>query len=458
MAHSKAAIRSSGANGAGSTASRFNAYGVLVTPDEKLVFASVKGKSTAEIHLACIDGQHYSEFRYQKCHGKHSGCTVPISEHSVPRATRAAAIADAARRLRADLLAKCPVRDDLIKAERAELDALLAWVDSLVTQPAEDKPLEGKTFLDLFSGIGGFHQGLANLGAKCIGACEIDAAARDTYRANFGAHIPMHEDVRALDPATLPPIDIIAAGFPCQSFSAAGNREGIAAKDKGPLFFEVVRIAAVTRPALILLENVKGLMTLEGGAVARQVADALAEIGYAVSMQVLDASKFGVPQQRERVFVVAQRLDLFCPQGKPFAFPAGTDSSKVVADILEKRITADRCKASMTPATTKRRSARTGQTVVGLIGGKNNQGYRVMSPNGKGATLCANSGGPGAKTGLYLADGKPRRLTPRECARMQGFPESFVPHSTPSQARKQFGNSVAVPVVSAVAEAAAKFF
>jgi DNA (cytosine-5)-methyltransferase 1 len=450
-------VRPSGANGAGSTASRFNAYGVLVTPDEKLVFASAKDKTTAEIHLACIDGQWRAEFRYQQCHGKRSGCTVPISVHTVPMATRVATIADAAQRLRADLLAKCPVREDLTKAERAELDALLAWVDSLVTQPAEDKPLAGKTFLDLFAGIGGFHQGLASLGAKCVGACEIDAAARDTYRANFGAHIPIHEDVRALDPTTLPHIDIIGAGFPCQPFSNAGKGEGFEDKERGPLFFDAVRIAAVTQPALILLENVKGLMTLEDGAVARQVADALAEIGYAVSMQVLDASKFGVPQQRERVFIVAQRLDLFSAKGEPFAFPVATDPSKVVADILEKRITTDRCKASMTPATSKRRSARKGQIVVGLIGGKNNQGYRVMSPTGKGATLCANSGGPGAKTGLYLADGKPRRLTPRECARMQGFPESFIPHSTPSQARKQFGNSVAVPVVSAVAEAAAKF-
>lgn len=450
-------VRPSAATGAVSTTSRFNAYGVLATPDENLVFASATDKSTAEIHLACIDGQWIAEYRFQFGCGDFSGCTLPLSVHSAPMDSKAIAVSDAAQRLIADVRAKCPSPDALTKVQRAEMDALLAWAEAQMQPAIEDKPLAGKTFLDLFAGIGGFHQGLANLGAKCVGACEIDYAARSIYRANYGPDIPMFEDVRALDPATLPHIDIITAGFPCQSFSMAGDREGFAAKDRGPLFFEVVRIAAVTRPALILLENVKGLMNLKGGDIARQVADVLAGIGYAVSMQVLDASKFGVPQQRERVFIVAQRLDLFHAQGEPFAFPVATDASKVVADILESGVTADRCMAKMTKRPAKAVNAARAN-VIGLIDGKDAQGYRVMSPAGKGVTLCANSGGHGAKTGLYHVDGKPRRLTPRECARMQGFPDSFVPHSSPSQARKQFGNSVAVPVVSAVAEAAAKFF
>lgn len=453
-------VRPSGANAAGSTASRFNAYGVLVTPDEKLVFTSANGKTTAEIHLADIGGQWIAEYRFQFLCGDFSGNTLPLSVHSAQMASKAAATTEAARRLLADIEAKCPEADALTKTQQLELALVRGWAYTVIAAsaptPAPRGPLAGKTFLDLFAGIGGFHQGLAALGAKCIGACEIDAAARDTYRANFGAHIPMHDDVRTIDPSALPPIDILAGGFPCQSFSSAGKRKGFEDKDKGPLFSEVVRIAAVTQPALILLENVKGLMTLEGGDVARQVADALAAIGYAVSMQVLDASKFSVPQQRERVFIVAQRLDLFRAKGKPFAFPVASDPSKVVADILESGITAGRCAASMTSLAATADSSR--PIVVGRIGNKDMQGYRVMSPTGKGVTLCANSGGPGAKTGLYLVDDKPRKLTPRECARMQGFPDSFVPHVSPSQARKQFGNSVAVPVVAAVAGAAAKFF
>lgn len=441
------------------SASRFNAHGVLTQPDERLTFKSKTGKSTAEIQIALIDGKWLAEFRYRLLCGDYAACTLPISRHSKQMAAKDEAIADAAGRLLSDVRAKCPNPESLPKVEQAELAELTAWVESLLLANPLPKPLplSGKKFIDLFSGIGGFHEALKRQGAVCVAACERDKAARETYRQNFGSAIPIYEDIRTLDPSTLMAYDILCGGFPCQSFSKAGNEEGFAAEDKGPLFFEIVRIAAATKPALIILENVAAFANHDKGNTATQAMDALAEIGYAVSMKVLDASEFGVPQQRERLFIVAHRIDLFRPHGNPFGFPVGANPSKVMADILEQAITADRCTAKMiklpSPATPKA----SGPKVVGLINGKNNQGYRVMSPQGKGATLCANSGGPGAKTGLYLVNGKPRRLTPRECARMQGFPESFIPNASATQARKQFGNSVAVPVVAAIAEVAARF-
>lgn len=439
-------------------AHRFNEHGVLTTADAKVAYKSATGKSTAEIQLAELDGRWIAEYRFRFICGDYAGSTLPLSVQSVPMANKEAATADAARRLLADIEAKCPVPDELNKVQQAELVLLKAWVRSLmpVSAPTPTLPLAGKKFIDLFAGIGGFHAGLKQQGATCVAACERDKAARETYALNHGKAFPMFEDIRNLDPTRLPDFDILCGGFPCQSFSMAGDREGFDAADKGPLFFEIVRIAAARKPALLILENVEAFANHDKGRTATQAMEALAEIGYAASMKVLVASEFGVPQQRKRLFIVAHRIDLFRPQGNPFGFPVGTDPSKVVADILEDGITAGQCEAKMTTLPAKGKDS--GLIVVGLIGGKDKQGYRVMSPDGKGVTLCANSGGPGAKTGLYRVDGKSRRLTPRECARMQGFPESFIPHSSITQACKQFGNSVAVPVVSAVAESAAKFF
>lgn len=438
--------------------SHFNAHGVLTKADATVAYKSPKDKSTAEIQMAEINGQWIAEYRFRFLCGDYAGSTLPLSVHSVPMATKEAAQADAARRLLADIEAKCPAPDELNKVQQAELVLLKAWVRSLMPAPAPQPPLPltGKKFIDLFAGIGGFHQALKQQGATCVAACERDKAAQETYLRNYGTGYPMFDDVRDIDTKELPEFDILCGGFPCQSFSMAGDREGFAAADKGPLFFEIVRIAAARKPALLILENVEAFANHDKGRTATLAMDALAEIGYAASMKVLDASQFGVPQQRMRVFIVAHRIDLFRPQGNPFGFPVGTDPSKVVADILEEGITDGQCEAEMTPLPAKAKDS--GPIVIGLINGKNAQGYRVMSPAGKGVTLCANSGGYGGKTGLYEIDGKPRRLTPRECARMQGFPESFIPHSSITQACKQFGNSVAVPVVSAVAEAAAKFF
>lgn len=434
---------------------QFNAHGVLTTPDGSVSFVSPKGKVKAEIQFARLDSRHYAaEYRFRFQCGRFEGSTLPISTHSKEFRTEKEAVADAARRLLADLRAKCGDGSALPKAQQKEYAALVAWAEAMLPAKSGDAlPLSGMKFVDLFAGIGGFHVALKRQGAQCVAAVERDKHAAATYRANHGDKFPLFGDIREVDAHALPDFDIMCGGFPCQSFSIAGDQEGYAHPEKGGLFFEAMRIAAIKRPAIIILENVKAFATHDGGKTADQALDALAEIGYAASIQVMNAADFGVAQQRERLFIVAHRLDVMHAADRPFAFPAATDTTSIVADILEKGVRADRCEEKVGKLPAKKVDASC-PNMVGLIGKKNMQGYRVYSPRGKGVTLCASSGGPGRQTGLYLINGKPRRLTPRECARMQGFPDSFIPNASPTQARKQFGNAVAVPLVAEIAKAA----
>jgi len=432
--------------------SRFNDSGTLPTPDGHLTFASKSSKTTAEIQFARTGRAWIAEYRFRfKCGGFH-GRTLPLSIHSKGRSSLGEAIADAASRMLADAETRCGDEAMLNATQCNELAELRAWTKAQIEKQL--KPLASIRFLDVFAGVGGFHQAMTSLGASCAGAVEIDPAARETYLANHGTGFPFFDDVRKVNANALPDFEVLCGGFPCQSFSIAGDGEGYQAIGKGALFFDLVRIAKAKRPKQIILENVPAFATHDGGLTCDQALNALAEIGYDTSLQVLDSSKFGVPQQRERLFVVAIRLDIAAGDASPFFFPEGTDDSKVVEDILEARVTTGRCAAKMKrlrPNPTERAER---PIMVGLIDERNAQGYRVYSTKGKGVTLCAQSGGPGGQTGLYLIAGKPRKLTPRECARMQGFPDSFQPHPSTFHARKQFGNSVAVSVVAAIAKGA----
>ena len=284
-----------------------------------------------------------------------------------------------------------------------------------------------------------------------LAAVELDKAARTTYLENHGhGDMRMYEDIRDVNPDDLPEFDIITGGFPCQSFSSAGDRLGYKDPKKGALFFEIKRLAQARKPSLMILENVEGFATHEGGKTAETAMGELAKIGYSVSMKILCASEFGVPQQRKRIFIVAVRLDCFHAQERPFAFPAGTTPETVVADILEQNVTTGIWDRPMHPDSNIR-TDKTGLIPLGRIDGKNYQNYRVYSAEAQGPTLCTSH------SGRYLVGDKIRTLTPRECARMQGFPESFKLNPNDTQSIKQFGNAVAVPVVSAVAMAASSF-
>lgn len=219
-------------------------------------------------------------------------------------------------------------------------------------------------YLDMFSGIGGFRSGLEKVGSfECVGYCEIDEYARRAYEAMYNTKGEMYfEDATKIDPDDLPDIDLITGGFPCQSFSIAGRRNGFN-DTRGTLFFEIARIAAVKRPALLFLENVPGLLSHNEGRTFATILNALDEIGYDVSWTQLNSANFGVPQSRNRVFITGF-LRGKC-RGEVFAF-----------------------------------SETNPKTIVRRVPGS--EGNRVYSADGLSVTLTAGGGGGGGKTGLYL--------------------------------------------------------
>jgi DNA (cytosine-5)-methyltransferase 1 len=264
--------------------------------------------------------------------------------------------------------------------------------------------------LSLFSGIGGFDLALNRLGIEIIGACEIDKYAREIYSKHF-PNVPIHNDVTKLDPADLPDFDLIVGGFPCQAFSIAGNRRGFE-DTRGTLFFEIARIAKEKRPRYLLLENVKGLLSHEGGDTLRTIYKVLDELGYDTQARIVNTKNY-LPQNRERIFIVCH---LRGTSGRE-VFPITTDDGET--NELKQ---------------------------VGYIN-KNAQGQRVYDPKGISTTLAAQAGGLGAKTGLYNIDTKIRKLTPLECERLQGFPDNWTEGISDTQRYKCCGNAVSVPVV-----------
>jgi DNA (cytosine-5)-methyltransferase 1 len=427
----------------------------VITPDGELHLDQVGAR--ASIHFAKHEGGWIAEFRVIRLAGLNRACTMPLTTQSMRLRTKSEAVAVAAERMLAANEA-ATVGISLNAAQRKALSALEVWAKSLAmatrTPPIASPtgPLAGKRFLDCFAGIGGFHVAMTSQGAVCSGAIELDAEARATYRANHPGIYPLHDDIRSATAKMFGGVDIVCGGFPCQSFSQAGEGKGFADAEKGALFFEVARLIGALSPSMALLENVAGLCSHDDGRTFEVILDRLTTLGYAVATATLNASDFGLAQMRERLFLVCIHDRALGNRVDPFRFPKGADASVVIEDILESVPAVASCYRNMVRSKSDP-VVRTEQIqVVGLIDGKPHQGYRVASPIGKGFTLCANSGGAGRKTGLYLVKGKPRTLSPREAARMQGFPESFTPHVNPNTALRQFGNAVAVPVISAIAE------
>lgn len=412
----------------------------------------------AVIQFAQHNGQWIAEYRFRfRCGVFHAG-TMPLTISSEQHANLEDALHSAACRMVAAMTAAIKGHE-LNKRQKSAVDALTAWALQFKASP-EAKPVKAvqqpKRFVDLFSGIGGFHLAMKKTGAICAGSVELDAAARKTYEENFPGDYATCDDIRKATASMFGKVHIVCGGFPCQSFSQAGDGEGFEHKNKGALFFETARLIGDLAPESFILENVEALGNHDKGKTLDTILDILTNLGYAVQTCVLNSGEFGLAQNRHRMFIVGIHDRVLANRTTPFVFPRGTDASVVVADILGHAPATEQCTQPMERQKSDPVARSNRIEVVGLIDGKDCQGYRVASPKGKGFTLCANSGGPGSKTGLYMVSGKPRRLTVRECARMQGFPESFKPHARPGIAKRQFGNSVAVPVVAAIAEQVSK--
>ncbi len=314
-------------------------------------------------------------------------------------------------------------------------------------------------FIDLFAGIGGFRLAMQNLGGKCVFTSEWDQQAKKTYQANYG-EFPFGDITKESTKSFIPDgFNILCAGFPCQAFSIAGKRGGFE-DTRGTLFFDVAEIIKRKQPEAIFLENVKGLRNHDKGKTLSTILHVLREeLDYYVpEPQILNAKEFGVPQNRERIFIVGFHKDLGV---KEFKYPNSINKKVVFEDVKEKEVVSVKYYLSDTYLNTlvkhKERHKNKG----------NGFGYQIISDDGiANSVVC---GGMGRERNLVyddrLEDFTPvthikgevnrqgiRKMTPREWARLQGFPDNFIIPVADASAYKQFGNSVAVPAIQATAQ------
>ena len=314
----------------------------------------------------------------------------------------------------------------------------------------EKQYLKGYTFIDLFAGLGGFRIALESLGAECVYSNEWDEYVQKVYEDNFG---DMPEgDITKVDENTIPSHDILCAGFPCQAFSISGKRRGFE-DSRGTLFFDVSRIVKAKKPKIVFMENVKNFATHDDGRTLEVVKATMEELGYTFTQRVLNAVDYGVPQKRERIYMICFRNDL---NVNGFEFPKPFKLTKYVENFLledeelVKDLYVDRPDTYYNGNKDDKYS-NTSSIRLGIVN-KGGQGERIYSTKGIAITLSANGGGIFAKTGGYLINGKARKLHPRECARLMGYPDSYKICNSMNQAYKQFGNSVVIDVLQLIAQ------
>lgn len=298
-------------------------------------------------------------------------------------------------------------------------------------------------FIDLFAGIGGIRLPFVELGATCVFTSEWDKHAQQTYLQNYG-HLPAG-DITQIHEADIPPFDLLLAGFPCQPFSNAGHKKGFE-DTRGTLFFDICRIVKQHKPKVLLLENVKGFKGHDKGKTFQVVIDSLTDLGYSSYHQILNAKDFGVPQNRERIFIVAF-LNEYYQHGEQFSFPKPLPILTQVSDILET--------SSINPKYTLSDKLWEGHQRRKLAHKAKGNGFGYSLFNETSvytSTISARYYKDGSEILIEQTNQNPRKLTPREAARLQGFPESFQLPLSDVQAYKQFGNSVAVPVIRAIAK------
>lgn len=316
-------------------------------------------------------------------------------------------------------------------------------------------PLKPKfKFIDLFAGIGGIRMAYQNLGGKCVFSSEWDKFAKKTYEANYG-EVPFG-DITQIDEKSIPDHDILLGGFPCQPFSIAGvskknslgRSHGFLDKTQGTLFFDISRIIEHKKPKAFMLENVKNLVSHDKGNTFKVIKETLESLGYNVHYQVLNGKSF-VPQNRERILIVGFRKEIFnCEEN--FNFPILPESKmffrEILQDGVDSKYTLSDKLWNYLQAYAQKHKAK-----------GNGFGFGLTDLNGISRTISARYYKDGAEILVPQGDkSNPRRLTPRECARLQGFPDNYIIPVSDNQAYKQFGNSVTVPLMQAVGKQVVK--
>ncbi len=304
------------------------------------------------------------------------------------------------------------------------------------------KSLKDITFIDLFSGLGGFRIAMESFGGKCLFASEVDKDAQQVYYNNF-LDMPKG-DITKINETEIPKHDFLCAGFPCQAFSISGKQNGFN-DDRGKLFFDIVRIVTYHTPSIIFLENVKNFLTHNNGETINFVKETLVNLGYDVYYKVLNASDYGIAQKRERIYIVCFRKDYNIHN---FEFPTPFELTNHLEDyLLTNENLIQNCIVNRTDIYMNNKSDDTYSNKpirLGIVN-KGGQGERIYSTKGVAITLSAYGGGIFAKTGGYLVNGKIRKLHPRECARIMGYPDWYK--ISPNKAYTQFGNSVVIDIL-----------
>lgn len=326
-----------------------------------------------------------------------------------------------------------------------------AIMQFLTSKNREEVPEEsGFTFIDLFAGIGGMRIAFEEAGGHCVYSNEWNKYSQQTYFANFGEQ--PDGDITKVVAETIPDHDILVAGFPCQPFSIAGvskkqslgRATGFEDKTQGTLFFDVCRILKAKRPKAFLLENVKNLKSHDKGRTFQVIMEALDELNYEVFHAIIDGQNF-VPQHRERILIVGFDRERYGTD-VDFRFDITPRNPKpLMKDILEDNVSdtytlSDKLWSYLQNYAARHRAA------------GNGFGYGIADPEGVSRTLSARYYKDGSEILIEQKGRNPRRLTPRECARLQGFPESFKIPVSDTQAYKQFGNSVVVPLMANIAK------
>lgn len=300
--------------------------------------------------------------------------------------------------------------------------------------------LKSFSFIDLFAGMGGIRLGFEHVGGKCVFSSEWDKAAQQSYFANFG-EIP-RGNIANIDSSEIPYFDILCAGFPCQPFSIIGDKQGFRHEIQGTLFFEIERILRDKKPKAFMLENVKNLISHDKGRTFKIILEHLENIGYFTHYQVLNALDFGLPQKRERIIICGfiENVDFTFPLGIG-ALGSNCNSAKNLSEILESRV--DK-KYFVNEAIKTSRFRRMKKEIAKPYITHENVGGSITPHH----FSCALRAGASAN---YLLVNNERRLSEREMLRLQGFPESYKIVVSYSAFKKQIGNSVAVPMIEAVA-------
>lgn len=326
------------------------------------------------------------------------------------------------------------------KPSTLELKAILDFPE---TNPFENINDADYKMIDLFAGIGGTRLGFHQTGrVASVFSSEINKYSAKTYKANFNDE--PKGDITKIDSEDIPDFDILVAGFPCQAFSQAGKKLGFE-DTRGTLFFEIARILKDKRPKAFLLENVKNLTLHDHGNTFKTITDTLKSLDYEVYYHLFKAKDFGVPQNRERIYIVGFDKKQV-PNYQSFVFPTPPKTETKIKNILDNTVDDKYTLSDKLWAGHKARKIKNQNNGKGF-------GYTLFSGDDPYTnTLSARYYKDGSEILISQKNKNPRRLTPRECARLQGFPENFIIPVSDTQAYQEFGNSVAVPVIRAIAE------